>query len=261
MISANDFSRSFEFTLYGLCSHSPYGARIVSYHNAYHGRKYDFLDFWIQRDSDGKPHCALCRYYSTLIICGKSCDKSELRAFIGVLPLSDIMCDYEHSPELSERFSVGETMVCRRTLPCNTDYCGIKKLPSDMSGLRKIYELLCRADGSLLLDDFEPYFLDMSHKIRHLAAEVYAVYDDNNNPVSTASVLAVSDTSAVIGCVATDLESRNKGYATAIVRYITDIQISMGREVFLHREKKITLYDKIGYTVCGTWQEYTRSSR
>lgn len=256
MIYAHDFSRGFEITLNSLCRHSPFGARIIAYYNSYHGKKYDFLDFWIQRDADGKPHCALCRYYSTLIICGRICDKAELVDFISMLSPSDIMCDYAHSPELHMKYKCGETMVCRELAPISTVKYDIKRLPSDMSGLKKIYELLCSADGSLKSGEFEPYFLDMSHKIRHGVAEVYAIYDDTGNPISTASVIALSDTSAVIGCVATTERSRKNGCASAIVKSITESKLKQGREVFLHRENRITIYELIGYKVCGKWQEY-----
>ncbi len=255
MIYINDFSRKFELSLSEICSHSPNGARIMTYHNSYHGTKYNFLDFWLQKNSMGKPLCAICRYYSTLIICGERCDENELHDFVCMLSPEKIMCDREYNFPHRYVCLSGEIMVCREVLPIARETHIIHRSLSDMSYLRKIYDLLCRTDDRISPDSFEEYLLDMSHKIRHAAAEVYSIYD-KNTPISTAAVTALSDTVAVVGCVATDFENRNKGCASALVHYITEKHLRQGREVFLQRERYIGLYEKIGFSVCGVWYEY-----
>ena len=255
MIYINDFSRKFELSLNPICSHSPNGTRIISYHNAYHGIKYNFLDFWLQKNSDGKPTCAICRYYSTLILCGECCDETELKDFVSMLSPEMIMSDSEYSFSQNYACVSGEIMVCKKTLPLAVENHKIHRSLSDMSYLRKVYDLLCRTYDGISPDSFEDYFIDMSHKIRHASAEIYSIYEENK-PISTAAVTALSDTSAVIGCVATDYESRNKGCASALVQYITEKHLRHGREVYLQRERHIDLYEKIGYVVSGTWYEY-----
>lgn len=258
MIFINDFSRGFELDLYSVCEGSPYGARIISYHTAYHGKKYDFLDFWICRNESKSAVCAFCRYYSTLIVCGSADDKQEIEDFIKMLSPSSILCDSDLNLNLDLSFTEGETMRCRKiSRDCEFDFPLIK-LCSDMARLRKVYDLLVNENGNLdALPDFESYFLDISHRIRHGTAEVYAVFDETGRAVSTASVTAMSDGCAVIGCVATASDCRRRGMATKLVHDITQRHLNLGRAVYLHREKKIHLYRKMGFEVVGRWKEFS----
>ncbi len=260
MIYINDFSRKFEIDLYSVCEGSPYGSRIISYHTAYHGKKYDFLDFWIQRDKNSNVVCAFCRYYSTVIICGNSYDKSETENFVNMLSPSSILCDSELNLTFDMNLLIGETMACSRLLDAEyKPQYEISKLYSDMSNLKSVYSILVSENenkGSL--PDFESYFLDISHRIRHGVSNVYAVYDYFGNIISTASVLSVSKNTAVIGCVATAAEERKKGLATAVVSYITEKELEKNRTVYLHREKNISIYEKIGFETVGYWNEFSK---
>ncbi len=255
MIYINDFSRKFEIDLYKLCENSPYGARIISYHTAYHGKKYDFLDFWLQRDDNNNAVCAFCKYYSTLIICGNTHSIQEIKEFINMISVSDILCDSTLNPTCDENISTGETMLCTKTNniqnKINSKY-KILRLNSDMNNLRNVYNLLIKENGqNVMLPDFESYFLDISNRIRHGVSKVYVITNGSGEIVSTATLLAISRTSSVIGCVATNSDNRNKGLATCLVKYITDKELSSGREVYLHREKEIKIYDKVGFKTVG----------
>ncbi len=260
MICINDFSRKFEMDLYSLCERSPYGARIISYHAAYHGKKYNFLDFWIQRDKNNKAVCAFCKYYSTVIICGQPSEKSEAEDFIRMLSPVNILCDDSLKLDLGMKVEKGETMECTELSEMSSG-ANIKiiRLSSDMENLKSVYLLICEESGNKTsMPDFESYFLDISHKMRHGFSEVYAVCDEEGNIVSTAAVLAVSQFSCVIGCVATSPKFRKRGYATALVRYITEKKLKTGRIVYLHREKYISIYEKTGFKTVGLWNELTR---
>ena len=140
-------------------------------------------------------------------------------------------------------------------LPSSED--SIYKVESNMRNLKTVYDILCAEnDDTEMLPDFESYFLDMSHRIRHGTARVYVVTNKFGEAVSTASVLASSKTAAVVGCVATDYDNRNRGYASALIAYVTGKELSQNRTVFLHREKQISVYEKIGFKTIGSWTEY-----
>lgn len=252
MIFINDFSRKFEIDLYRLCECSPYGARIISYHMAYHGQKYNFLDFWIQRDENGTPTCAFCRYYSTLIICGTASDIPEIESFVSMIMPTDILCEKNLSIKNCSAAPAGEVMICTQlnsVQPFKENDFSIKKVSSDMRSLRKIYNILHnQADFAELLPDFEEYFLDISHRIRHGTSKIYAITDLFENYISTAAIIAISEKSAVIGSVATLADFRNKGFATALVHYATAEELKNGRTVYLHRKNNITIYEKLGFS-------------
>ncbi len=264
MIYINDFSRKFELDLLKLCENSPYGSSIISYHEAYHGKKYDFLDFWIQRDESGNARCVFCKYYSTLIICGETHDFAELDEFVGMLDLSNIFCDSSLNLNCDMELRIGETMMCESVGNMNFEIDGgfvICRVSSDFSQLKKIYDLLLRENSNKsALSDYESYFLDISHRIRHGVSKVFAVRASCGEIVSTAAVTAVSKNSSVIGCVATDSEYRNRGFASALVGYLTAKELSKKSRVFLHREREIRIYEKIGFKTVGYWNEYSSIS-
>lgn len=255
MISANDLSREFEDSLKSLCKGSPYGARIFSYYAAYYGKQYDFLNFWIQKDVNGRGICVLCRYYSTLIICGVTENLKEIIDFIKMLQPSDILCDESFDLFPFMLCSKGETMKFCNNSVQYSDCFDIIKIGSDMKKLREIYALL-NEDGKNVLPDFEGYFLDISHRIRHGASDVYAVFNGSGQIIATAAIVAKTDDCAVVGCVATHPAYRKKGIATNIVGKITDNMLKSGREVFLHREREIKLYEFLGYKTTGEWRVY-----
>lgn len=257
MIFANDSSCNFEFTLKSLCKGSPYGARIFSYYTAYYGKKYDFLDFWVQKDINGRGICALCRYYSTLIICGKTENIKEIIDFIKMLQPAEILCDESFNLFPFKLCSQGETMKFFNNAVQYFDCFDIVKISSDMKKLREIYSLLnadCNSKNAL--PDFESYFLDISHRIRHGVSDLYAVLNDCGQIVATAAIVAKTDDCAVIGCVATHPEYRRKGIAANIVGKITDNMLKNGKAVFLHREREIKLYEILGYKTIGKWRVY-----
>ena len=177
-----------------------------------------------------------------------------------VSPFS-VLCDNSLDLDIEMNFRKGETMKCDSVKSNSISDYSVKKLTSDMRNLKKVYSLLVSEnDSSEDLPDFEGYFLDISHRIRHGTAEIYAILNDNDELLSTATLLAMTDTDIVIGCVATRNDSRKKGLATSIVGFILNNQLPKGKTVWLHREKDIKIYAKLGFEVTGEWREYAQSN-
>ncbi len=259
MICADDFSHSFATELNKVCEHSPYGARIAAYYSAYRGKQYNFLDTWLCREN-GRAVCALSRYYNTVVICGKCSE--EIRGFIEMLSPKIIFADaaLEIKPKNMIEVS-GETMICTHMItdiPILPEGLRCKRLTGEMRQLRKVYDLLrehyySAGESSMLsLGEFDEYFVDISHLIRHGAADVYAVYD-GDRIVSSLSVTARSDTAAVIGNIVTHTQYRRNGLAEYLLAAAVNEICKSGREVFLHREKKISIYEKMKFEVTGNW--------
>lgn len=257
MILLNDFSESFKNNLKEICKASPFGARIISYYNSYSGRKYNFLDFWIQLDNDGKAVCAFCRYYSSLIICGEFFNCAEVNNFIKMISPSAVLCSDNFDLNINKKFSSGEIMLCTDIKQIFTNNYKITKTGSNMSLLKKVYTLLLESGfNEKSLPPFEDYFLDISQFIRHGCAQGYVVLDESENVISTAAVTAMSDDSALIGCVATECSNRRRGLASELVGRITQELLYEGKKVFLQRERKIEIYERLGFKPFGRWKEY-----
>ena len=124
--------------------------------------------------------------------------------------------------------------------------------------LRAAYELIfgC-ADENFRPPAFEDFYVDVNHKLRHNAARICGIEHDGKL-AALAMTVAESDDGAVLGAVACAQEFRRSGFASAVVKHITNSLISAGKNVFLHRAKNanVSFYSGLGFSECGTWREY-----
>ena len=257
MIRINDASTDFERQLKKLCEGSPYGARIESYFTAYSGRRYSFLEFWLGEEN-GVPVCAICRYYSAVTICGAV--NGETADFVRMLSPDSVLCG-----GVSDVFfagmtkKTGETLVCTRRadreiqLPSG---CTAARLSGEMRPLRGVYDLLRNSFDETSTGSFDDFFVDLSHRIRHGVSDVYAVYC-GGDIVSTLTVTAKTDTAAVLGSIATKSDRRREGLAGFLVSLALNDTCKNGRQVFLHREKPISVYERAGFETVGAWSQFT----
>lgn len=260
MINIDDMTAEFDADLKRLCVSDPFGTRILALRSAYCGKKYDFLDFWIQRDDNNKSYSCFCLYSSTMIICGEPFDLIEASEFLQMLSPSKIMCrnSIALQPDiLGMNKRSGEIMKFGGNTVCESGMYKVSLVSSSMSELKKIYRLLDHVFG---LDRivFEDFFLSMSHMIRHNTAEIYAVYNEKNEPVSTAFVIYKTDQALHISSVATEKPYRKRGMAEEILKVILKKHNTDNKKIFLQREAPITLYDTLGFKKCGEWAEYAK---
>ena len=254
MIIINDHSEVFGQTLSSLCKGSPFGARILAYYEAYKGGSYHFIDHWLCYENETAV-CAVCQYYDTVIVCGKAVP--EIVMFINMLSPGAVLCGSESDILLDNmQKSSGEIMHCSVKPSCGYE-CGAVTLTGEMKPLKKVYELILMSYSGAHLGTFEDYFIDISHNIRHGVSRIYAIYK-NNSPICALTVIAITDSDAVISGVATHPDLRRRGYAGSLVAYAADKLIHEGKTVWLQREKQISIYEKNGFVPAGYWSEYRR---
>ncbi len=102
--------------------------------------------------------------------------------------------------------------------------------------------------------DFESWYVDINHRIRHGAAKAYAL-TFWGEMVSSAIFSSIHKNYAVLTAVSTKPEFRRMGYASFLVSSMIS---DFGGTVFLMREKDMneTFYKKIGFENCGEWRIY-----
>lgn len=114
---------------------------------------------------------------------------------------------------------------------------------------REIYPLLSCVFAEF--PPFEPWYLDVSYRMRHGFCRNQAVVKDS---VAVASAMTVSEWNggAVIGAVATDPKHRGQGYAAACVTSLTAALQQENKQVFIcpKNEYARRLYEWLGFTVC-----------
>ncbi len=251
MIRINDGTEKFKSEMISLCADSPFGARILSYVTAY-DNKYSFIDSWLCTDEDNKSVCAVCRYYDTVMICGHI--NNETAMFISALSPKELIFDGESDLPIDMTWSHGMLMKCENPKKIiDKDKCIVTALDGSIKELRNVYYLMSDGFGFDAKIGFEDFAVDMSHRIRHKTAAVYVVYMDNKI-VSSLIVPAITPKCAMISGVVTRSEYRRQGIGSFLVSYVTSRIISQGKTVYLQTEKKISIYDKIGFTVCKGWK-------
>lgn len=102
--------------------------------------------------------------------------------------------------------------------------------------------------------DFEAWYVDLSHRIRHGTAKAYSL-NINDEIISSAVYSSIYKDDAILTSVETVPEYRGLGWASQLVSYMLgDIK----GNVYLMREenKNEQFYLKLGFTNCGRWRMY-----
>ena len=101
---------------------------------------------------------------------------------------------------------------------------------------RKLYEVLSACEGpGMRLPAFEPWYLDMSHRMRHKAARAVLLRRDGS-PAACAMTVAEADGEAVLGGVAVLPRLRGQGLGARIAGALLKSLSEEGRTVYLMRE-------------------------
>ena len=114
--------------------------------------------------------------------------------------------------------------------------------------MRAVYDVLAAND---MAGEFEPFYLDLSHRLRHGAARASVLYAGGE--AVAAAVAALAGESALVTAVAVLPAWQNKGYGGAVLRAVEE-QLG-GRRAYLLRaeHENERFYARHGYVPCGTW--------
>ena len=102
--------------------------------------------------------------------------------------------------------------------------------------------------------DFESWYVDVSHRIRHGAAKAVTL-NINGEIISSGIFSSIYNNDAILTAVSTQSEFRRMGYASALVSaMVCDIK----GKVYLMRDKNKNeeFYKKLGFENIGYWRMY-----
>ncbi len=199
--------------------------------NAY-GVRYDFCRFFKQGDS-----CCIAVFGASVVICGVSNDYGELAEFLQFSGVADIFCSSECGMALSELlpFAAESVNIMR--------FCGALEASevNDAPALSEVYDIVSRSFDI----DFEPWYLDMSHRVRHDVSLCFVL--DN----SSACVLQHDiNGEALISQVATLPERRGEGLASRLIKEVC--RRCEGSDIFVICEGALLVfYEMLGFEKCG----------
>lgn len=229
------------------CSGDPVGARVGAYLRAYRNDM-PFAVFW-EQIIDGEITAAVGKIDGNMTVCtDENADFSELSDFVRVIGFDTL-------------FSRAETL---RKLGLDRVQGDIMKFSGESSRDETVkfniepaalYALLCSVNRPGAVGDYLPWLSDFTFRERRNMLRAVGIYE-NNRLVSCALTSAETETDAVISGVATDGESRGKGYAKKCVITLIDELKRLGKEnVFVMTEdpKLSGYYEKLGFKKSGEW--------
>lgn len=204
--------------------HGVEAQKIRSLFNAY-GAGYDFCRFYRADD------CYISVLDNSAVICGEKCNAEELCGFLLVSGVSEVFCETALAEKLYE-------------LPFSRNDVNLLLFGGESVEVTHREPTLSEAFGILKTSfafDFEPWYLDMSHRIRHgvsyLAAEgascLCVQYDLNGE--------------ALLSQIATLPEYRNKGCAKRLI-YSVCASLPQRKIYVLCEDELLAFYKKIGFS-------------
>lgn len=219
-----------------------YSVRIMSLINAY-GTGYDFATFYKQINNEGKITAIISKLDGDITVSDCDNDFYELARFIDTIGYSTCLCS--GITDYNRPYDEGVIMSTRKKAEIIMPYVEIDEFPK----LMDIYNYDDYDNA-----DFEAWYVDASHRIRHNCAKAYSL-NINGEIVSSGIFSSIYNNDAVLTAVHTVPEFRLMGYGSALVSHmICDIKGT----VYLMREsgKNEQFYKKLGFENTGKWRMY-----
>ena len=221
--------------LMDICAGSAFACKLRAVALAY-GFERDFARFW----TDGGA--AYCLLDGGLSIAGVPADIEEGREFLDMLGPASVFCERELAGELGLAVSTEGAVMAK-------DLSDGRPEVFPAPGLREVHALLTAAGMPL---EFEPFYLDMSHRVRHGAALALGEYI-SGELVGCAVVSAVAGDEAVLSALAVREDMRGRGLGK---RLVGDAGRALpGHRLYLFREsgRNREFYEKLGFREIGRW--------
>lgn len=218
------------------CGSSPFGCQIRSKAQAY-GFHQSFAQFWTDGQAAyGKADGSVC-------IAGEITDADEACAFLRAVGTNEIVCSAENAEKLGLNITESGAIL-QKVLRNGAVH------PAEEISPREIYAVL-KANG--MVGEFEPFYLDLSHRMRHGTVRCAGVSADGKTVAVAAAVLGES--ASLISAVAVLPKFHRRGLGTAVVRKMERMLPSGTVYILREESKNEAFYDALGYKPCGAWAQ------
>lgn len=234
----------------------PFRCKIVSLFNLYFNIGM-FSGFWIQYNESNHVTSIICKFYATLIICAESnADFEELKSFIKNIGAECVLCGKNVACYFNDKFrDYGYIMKYSSSIIRYPELgCELKSITE----IKPIYDFLnSEPDSGFSNVDFESFYVDVSHRIRHNGSRIKGIYE-YEKLVSCAFTTYETSNCAIIGAVLVKSEYRNMGYGSKTVQKFIEILLRENKQVYIFREKNKNeqFYKKIGFKNYDKWFEF-----
>lgn len=207
-----------------------------------YGTQYDFCRFYTSRN------LALCDLNGSVVLCENGeCDYAELAEFLCFNGFCDIFCSDELGGRLEKLLNCGsQTVNLMRFCGKAAEFpvADVNKAPQ----LGEVFKIL----SAVFKIDFEPWYVDMSHRIRH--------------GVSAARVLDGSaliiqhniNGEALLSQIATVPEKRGRGAASRLILSLC-AELEPSAVFVICENGLLSFYEKLGFEKTAEKRVLTRN--
>lgn len=221
-------------TLSPLCADSPFGCQILSAAEAY-GLGQPFAQFWTDESA------VYGKLDGVMRVAGEIPDAEEARGFIRAVGARRVICSAENAGRLGVLVDT-RGAVLQKTLTEEAEEAG------DEVSLRELYAVL-RENG--MVGAFEPFYLDLSHRVRHGTARCAALFEAGEMIATAVAILGGE--AALITAIAVKPAYQRRGFGKKVVRRM-EAQLGARRVYALRAEhENERFYASLGYAPCGAW--------
>ena len=220
-----------------------YSLRIKSLLSSY-GTKYDFAVFYCQIDAENKITAILSRLDNDWTLSHlEHYDEKELCEFFCAVGFGTILSD--DSFHFDAAYDEGVVMSTLKKAEKHVQYAEIDFYP-------KLMDIFNFEDYDSI--DFESWYVDLSHRIRHGCARAVSL-NVGGEIVSSAVFSSIYNNDAILSSVRTSPEFRQMGYGSALV---SEMIFDVSGTVYLMRErnKNEAFYSNLGFENTGIWRMY-----
>ena len=185
-----------------------------------------------------------CLVDGVMLLSGTVLDGGPVRLFLRAVGAQGILCAVRNAEELGLPASQTGDVLKHFLLP------GSDTPPPPMPiSIRDIYALL---EKTGMVDEFEPFYLDLSHKLRH--GEALALTVEGVEGVAACAVVSsISKTGAILSALAVEEDCRRQGLGSGLVREMESYFPGKNLYVFREKNKHREFYKKLGYVKIDTW--------
>lgn len=215
---------------------------------------YSFAECWIQIQAESEyPTAYVTKMDGVLSLAvSEYANFDEISSFIGAVGADLIICSEECSMQMGIiPIRTGSILKFNRQ-PVQAQNITINP------PLQEVYKILqACADETFIPPLFEPFYLDMSHRIRHGGAKMTGVIRQEQL-IACAMTVAETDMIAIIGGVAVHPDYRRSRFGTMVVRgllYLCAQQNQKHVYVYCNTSENKQFYQALGFVNYGAWTE------
>lgn len=233
------------------CEGNPFGCKIAGLQKAY-GFSLPFARFWIQTNESGQVTAAVSLLDGAAVLHWvDAAESDELKEFLMAIGCRTLLCDQSAALALFGGYKqAGEILL---SLSSRMPLAECQPAFLDEVPVRDVFSLLCDC-GEQKPEQFEPFYLDVSHRVRHGVSLTQGVISQGRL-IACALAGSITGTDAVLTAVAVHPEKQRMGLGSRMVQRLLSRLSHRNVYVLCENERAIRFYQSLSFESAGRWAE------